>query len=109
VIPVEEHPPCDSCLERFPGELYVDGWDEWQEGDRTVSERVTRIRSKRTVRTVTSETLPTVTNETVASVSTPLSGSGKRLAEADSGKRRRSPNGGPEPLAAILGLTAESA
>jgi hypothetical protein len=29
------------------GRLYVDGWDEWQEGDRTVQERVERVRAKR--------------------------------------------------------------
>jgi len=27
--------------------LYVDGWDEWQEGDFTVGERMTRLRVKR--------------------------------------------------------------
>ena len=27
--------------------VYVDGWDEWQEGDFTVGERMTRLRDKR--------------------------------------------------------------
>jgi hypothetical protein len=29
------------------GRLYVDGWDEWQEGDITVGERMRRMRAKR--------------------------------------------------------------
>jgi hypothetical protein len=29
------------------GRLYIDGWDEWQEGDWKVTERVTRIRNRR--------------------------------------------------------------
>lgn len=29
------------------GRVYVDGWDEWQEGDVTVRERVQRIRNRR--------------------------------------------------------------
>jgi hypothetical protein len=40
------------CVERGdllpngPG-VYVDGWDEWQEGDYTVGERMTRLRARR--------------------------------------------------------------
>jgi hypothetical protein len=33
------------------GRLYVDGWDEWQEGDLTVGERMTRVRAKRAAST----------------------------------------------------------
>ncbi len=29
------------------GRLYIDGWDEWQEGDFTVGERMARVRAKR--------------------------------------------------------------
>lgn len=29
--------------------IYVDGWDEWQEGDFTVGERMTRLRKRHTV------------------------------------------------------------
>jgi hypothetical protein len=53
------------------GRAYVDGWDEWQEGDWKVSERVGRIRNrpKRTspvTAAVTPEVTPTVTGmETV--------------------------------------------
>lgn len=31
------------------GTVYVDGWDEWQEGDVTVKERMERIRNRRKV------------------------------------------------------------
>lgn len=35
---------------RLPdGRYYVDGWDEWQEGDWTVHERVRRLRNRKTV------------------------------------------------------------
>jgi hypothetical protein len=49
------------------GRLYVDGWDEWQEGDWRVAERVTRIRDRRKA----NGTAATVTNATVKTVSTP--------------------------------------
>lgn len=29
------------------GSLYVDGWDEWQEGDVTVGERMARLRNRK--------------------------------------------------------------
>lgn len=54
------------------GRVYVDGWDEWQEGDWKVAERVSRIRNRErrqrrvTVPTVTPVTLhPTKAPETV--------------------------------------------
>jgi hypothetical protein len=31
------------------GSVYIDGWDEWQEGDVTVKERMERIRNRRRV------------------------------------------------------------
>lgn len=48
---------------RLPdGRIYVEGWDEWQEGDWKVGERVRRIRTRKndTPPTVTSVTAPTV-------------------------------------------------
>ncbi len=37
----------DKCdLTMIDGTYYVDGWDEWQEGDWKVAERVRRIRSR---------------------------------------------------------------
>jgi hypothetical protein len=38
------------------GSLYMDGWDEWQEGDLTVRDRVARLRARRK-----GDTVPTVT------------------------------------------------
>src|SRR6266566_4353632 len=31
------------------GRIYVDGWDEWQEGDVTVPERMARLRARKDV------------------------------------------------------------
>jgi len=54
---------CPSCPagDPMPGELYVDGWDEWQEGDFTVAERVARFRRKNAP--VTPDVTPPVTAE----------------------------------------------
>ena len=52
------------------GRIYIDGWDEWQEGDVTVAERVARIRNRKKV------TVPTVTSETPDRLSGSGSGSG---------------------------------
>jgi hypothetical protein len=64
LIPAEEH-RCPNCPkdDPAPGELYVDGWDEWQEGDWTVSDRVARIRNKHRADTdgVTPDVTPAVT------------------------------------------------
>jgi len=60
------------------GRLYVDGWDEWQEGDHTVADRMKRMRAKRRAKrdtTVTPDTVPpsprrlTVTTDAVPTVS----------------------------------------
>ena len=66
------------------GRLYVDGWDEWQEGDWKVAERVTRIRARK-YRGVTVATVTDVTPDVTVGV-TPdrKSVSGKR-SEAVSG------------------------
>lgn len=43
------------------GRVYVEGWDEWQEGDHTVAERMKRMRARRTAkrsRTVSPVTVP---------------------------------------------------
>jgi hypothetical protein len=48
--------------DEFP-RLYIDGWDDWQEGDVTVHERMARLRSRRVQRTagVTVPVTPDVT------------------------------------------------
>jgi len=57
------------------GELYVDGWDEWQEGDWKVGERVARIRNReRADSTVTGESVgvtPPVTADVTVDVTVP--------------------------------------
>lgn len=60
-----------DLIELPSGALYVEGWDEWQEGDATVSERMRRLRSRR--RDVTPPDTPTVTPRTVTA---PYSGGG---------------------------------
>ena len=40
-----------------PG-VYLDGWDEWQEGDWTVAERMRRMRDRRKARRVSRVTVP---------------------------------------------------
>lgn len=75
-----------DLIEMATGQLVVDGWTEWQEGDWKVHERVQRIRNRkrRTSPTVTGDTVATVTPDTDGSVITPLSGGGKR----SSGKQK---------------------
>lgn len=43
------------------GTVYVDGWDEWQEGDLTVRDRMARLRNRGRNATVTDTVTPTVT------------------------------------------------
>lgn len=68
-----------DLIEMPTGQLVVEGWTEWQEGDWKVHERVQRIRNrqKRTTATVTDDTVATVTTDTDDPVYTPLSGGGK--------------------------------
>jgi hypothetical protein len=49
------------------GRLYVDGWDEWQEGDVTVKERLERLRGRRAAHGLRRNgTGPRATPDTVA-------------------------------------------
>lgn len=62
------------------GRLYIDGWDEWQEGDWKVTERVTRIRSRKR-----SDVTPAVTvgvTPRVTALRKSVSGSGAELSGA---------------------------
>lgn len=47
------------------GSLYVDGWDEWQEGDWKVAERLHRVRTRKTVANGTDGTVRNGTVRTV--------------------------------------------
>lgn len=50
------------------GRIYVVGWDEWQEGDHTVGDRVARIRSRRNTAPVTGDVTVSVTAPVSAGV-----------------------------------------
>ena len=56
------------------GRIYVDGWDEWQEGDVTVKERMARVRNRKADRNIDRkpDRMPTVL-------------AGRGAAEADDG------------------------
>ena len=82
-----------DLTETDTGKLYVDGWDEWQEGDVTVSERMRRLRLRSRRRDVTPTDTPEVTEPTVT-----VPSSGKRIAvsgkqEAEAARRN---NGSPQ-------------
>lgn len=49
VILAKKHRECGNCPSGHgsAGQLYVDGWDEWQEGDWQVKERMARVRGKK--------------------------------------------------------------
>lgn len=86
-------------LAKRGAELYVDGWDEWQEGDWKVGERVRRIRNRRAVTPeVTADvTVPTVTGESVGTVYIPSDDG--RLSVIDSGGGKQSGKRTPQPPA----------
>ena len=75
------------------GRLYVDGWDEWQEGDWKVGERVERIRG-RSKGHVTADVTPPVTPGVTVGTESP-----GRLDLSDGvakqGEARRSADGAP--------------
>lgn len=52
----------EGDLEISPdGKVYVDGWDQWQEGDLTVRDRMAALRNRHRNATVTGTVTPTVT------------------------------------------------
>jgi hypothetical protein len=67
-----------DLIERDDGRLYVDGWDEWQEGDHTVPDRMRRLRNRKN----NGVTAP-VTVGTVYTPSRAEAVSGKHIAEAE--------------------------
>jgi hypothetical protein len=58
-------------LVKVRGELYVDGWDEWQEGDWKVGERVKRIRNRIKAEQAEADVTPTVTPDVTPDVTVP--------------------------------------
>ena len=88
----------DDLEALIDGSYYVIGWDEWQEGDWKVQERVQRIRNRRRGKELTARVTVDVTpHVTVATVNTPserLADSGKHLAIAVSKPPPRGYRGG---------------
>jgi len=82
--------------EKLP-RLYVDGWDEWQEGDWKVAERIARVRA-RTHKITPMLTVPVTVADTVDDTAPRLavSGGGKRMAQDNSGGGEPL-NGSPRP------------
>lgn len=79
------------------GGLYVDGWDEWQEGDFTVRERMSRLRNRHRNNQRNdgvTQPSPTATRSSVGVSS---------LEESTSGGKPARASGSLEPVAAILG------
>lgn len=92
------------------GELYVDGWDEWQEGDWKVGERVKRIRGRQKAAAegvdVTVPVTPEVTvavtvrsesNDSVETVYTPSDGERQSVIDSAGGRQSDSPPNPPRP------------
>ena len=63
------------------GQLYLDGWEEWQEGDWQVKERMARVRNRKRADSSVDVTVPTVTSRP--------SGAGRGGAESGAGQPNR--------------------
>lgn len=90
--------------EKLP-RLYVDGWDEWQEGDWKVAERIARVRARThrlTVMVTPDVTVPVTVDDTVGDTAPRLAEAvgGKRMAQDISGGGEPS-NGSPRPKVKI--------
>jgi hypothetical protein len=85
-------------LERRPdGSLYVTGWDDWQEGDVTVAERMSRLRARKANGAERNHEAPTVTvpvtpTVTVPAVTVPYSGGGSGNGGYGGGDTAREPD-----------------
>lgn len=72
----------DDLLLLGDGRVYIDGWDEWQEGDWKVAERIGRVRNRPRNKANGAVTATTVTDVTVKTVHP------QRDALSDSGAKR---------------------
>lgn len=83
--------------------IYVDGWDEWQEGDWKVAERVGRIRNRKNLERVTPDDTPPVTVAVTPDVTVPVTADrksvsgGGALAVSTSGAEQAAPDPWEEP------------
>lgn len=82
------------------GRVYVDGWDEWQEGDWKVAERVARIRNRKVPERVTVADTPPVTVGVTPDVTPPVTAprqsvavsGGEAVGGASSGAEQTAPD-----------------
>lgn len=98
---------------RPDGRVYVVGWDEWQEGDWQVAERMRRVRARREANV----TGPTVTNHTVPTVTPPsqrravgglaVGGGGKRPTRPSATEPASAQNGVDEVWVKVMALAEE--
>lgn len=70
------------------GLVYVDGWDQWQEGDLTVRDRMAALRNRKRNPTVTGTVTPTVTEPSPPATRSSV-GVGVGSKGSPDGKRRR--------------------
>lgn len=90
LIPAKDHtcPDCPPGTAR-DGDLYLDGWDIWQEGDLTVAERMKRYRDRNA--TVTEGVTPTVTDPSPEAYPSP-----SPTSETEDGRQKTVPEEPPE-------------
>jgi hypothetical protein len=91
------------------GTLYVDGWDEWQEGDLTVKDRMARLRDRKRNAAVTGTVTDTVT-PTVTLASPTASANARANADFDGeGSGEGLPSLTPEAIAVLERATGSTA
>lgn len=86
------------------GQLYVDGWEEWQEGDLTVGDRMARLRNRRRNATVTSTVTPAVTQPSPTAIGVGISSSVGVSGSNEPSNARERPDGRAD-LEAFLVIT----
>ena len=96
------------------GRVYLDGWDEWQEGDYTVAERMRRMRQRRRTKRngvtgTASRSRTDVTTDAVVIVNGSLSGVSDSPKPPPSGGSPRANGTNPRAIAAELTRQSEEA
>jgi len=103
IVPASSHRGCGNCPSGhgLPKQLYIDGWDEWQEGDWQVKERLARVRAKPSNGkhrikipdpTVSNDTDPTVSSYGSDRSVAAIAGRGVSVSEAGAARRIKKPD-----------------